>query len=156
MKKITDRTPGKALNDNLKEVYIGIDILNRYSNKCKSVKLKTLLKEIISLYEKEALELSNKISLLGESPSTNPGILGKASEVIYNLKTVSADTDSEILEESIKSHKTYIMMFQKFLQDKGEELDKESLNLIKNIIKENELISKKLDEFSKPEQADFF
>ncbi|WP_300348035.1 DUF2383 domain-containing protein [Clostridium sp.] len=156
MEKLTDRTPGEALDDNLKGLYMGIHIFDRYSKKCKSRELKNLLKEVISLYEKEAFELSKKISSLGKSPSTNIGIIGKASELIYNLKTVSADTDSEILEESIKSCKTGIMMFQKFLKDKGSDLDKDSLNLIKDIIKENEELSKKLNEFSKPEQADFF
>lgn len=156
MKKLTDRTPGEALNDNLKGLYMGIDIFERYSKKCKSHELKNLLREVVSLYEKEVNEISNRISILGESPSTNAGIIGKSSEIIYNIKTVSADTDSEILEESIKAYKTGIIMFQKFLQDKGEQLDKDSINLVKNIIHENEELNKKLNEFSSPQQADFF
>ena len=47
-------------------------------------------------------------------------------------------------------------MFQKFLQEKGNQLDKESISLVKNIIRENEDISKKLNEYSSPHQANFF
>ncbi|MGG5462239.1 DUF2383 domain-containing protein [Clostridium sp. B9] len=148
MEKITDRTPAEALNDNLKGLYMGRDIFDRYAKKCKSQDLKRLLMEIITLYEKEALEISNKIVSLGEKPSSNVGIIGKTSEILYNLKTVAADTDSEILEESIKAHKTGIMMFQKFLSEKGDALDKDSKNLIKNMLKENEDISQKLNDFS--------
>ena len=149
MEKITDRTPSEALNDNLKGLYMGIDIFKRYETKCKSNDLKNLLNDVINLYSKEACELSNKISALGDSPSSNVGILGKVSEAIYNIKT-------EILEESIKAFKTGIIMFQKFLQEKENQLDKESISLVKNIIRENEDISKKLNEYSSPRQANFF
>lgn len=118
MEKITDRTPSEALNDNLKGLYMGMDIFKRYEKKCKSNDLKNLLNDVINLYSKEACELSSKISALGDSPASNVGILGKASEAIYNIKTVTADTDSEILEESIKAFKTGIIMFQKFLHEK--------------------------------------
>ena len=47
-------------------------------------------------------------------------------------------------------------MFQKFLQEKENQLDKESISLVKNIIRENEDISKKLNEYSSPRQANFF
>lgn len=156
MKKITDRTPYEALNDNLKGIYMGIDIFKKYENKCKSPELKKLLKEVITLYTKEATTVSNKISSLGHSPAKDVGILGKASEIIYNIKTITADTDSEILEESIKAFKTGIIMFQKFIDEKGHELDKESINLVKDIIKENEELNKKLNTYSSPHQADFF
>ncbi|ELC8456217.1 PA2169 family four-helix-bundle protein [Clostridium perfringens] len=156
MEKITDRTPSEALNDNLKGLYMGIDIFKRYEKKCKSNDLKNLLNDVIKLYSKEACELSSKISALGDSPASNVGILGKASKAIYNIKTVTADTDSEILEESIKAFKTGIIMFQKFLHEKENQLDKESINLVKNMIQENEELSKKLNEYSSPHQANFF
>lgn len=156
MEKITDRTPSEALNDNLKELYMRIDIFERYAKKCKSNDLKNLLNDVINLYSKEASEISNKISVLGDSPASNIGIIGKTSEIIYNIKTVAADTDSEILEESIKAFKTGIIMFQKFLHEKEDQLDKDSINLIKNIIQENEDLSKKLNEYSSPHQANFF
>lgn len=156
MEKITDRTPSEALNDNLKGLYMGIDIFKHYAKKCKSNDLKNLLKDVINLYTKEASEISSKISALGATPASNVGILGKASETIYNIKTVAADTDSEILEESIKAFKTGIIMFQKFLQEKEDQLDSESITLVKNMLQENEEISKKLNEYSSPQQADFF
>ncbi|ELC8452386.1 PA2169 family four-helix-bundle protein [Clostridium perfringens] len=157
MEKITDRTPSEALNDNLKGLYMGMDIFKRYEKKCKSNDLKNLLNDVINLYSKETCELSSKISALGDSsPASNVGILGKASEAIYNIKTVTADTDSEILEESIKAFKTGIIMFQKFLHEKEDQLDKESIDLVKNMIQENEELSKKLNEYSSPHQANFF
>ncbi|ELC8441502.1 DUF2383 domain-containing protein [Clostridium perfringens] len=156
MEKVTDRTPGEALNDNLKELYMGIDVFNHYHKKCKSNELKNLLGDVINLYKKEATELSSKISSLGDSPASSIGISGKISEALYNIKTLTADTDSEILEESIKAFKTGIIAFQKVLEDKGDQLDSDAVNLLKNIIKENEELSKKLNEYSSPHQADFF
>lgn len=156
MEKITERTQMEALNDNLRGLYMGIDIFKKYEKKCKSPDLKKLLKEVIDLYIGESISLSSKISSLGYTPVSNVGLLGKASEVIYNIKTIAADTDSEILEESIKAFKTGIIMFQKFISEKGETLDKDSLNLIKEIIKDNEELSKKLNNYSSPKQADFF
>ncbi|EGT3616662.1 DUF2383 domain-containing protein [Clostridium perfringens] len=156
MEKVTDRTPSEALNDNLKGLYMGMDIFNRYSKKCRSNELKNLLRDIIDLYQKEATEISAKISSLGGSPASNTGIVGKASEALYNLKTVTADTDSEILKESIKAFKSGIIMLQKLLQAKEEQLDSDTINLIKNMIKENEELSKKLNEYSSPHQANFF
>ncbi len=35
-------------------------------------------------------------------------------------------------------------MFQKFLHEKEDQLDKESINLVKNMIQENEELSKKI------------
>lgn len=156
MEKVTDRTPSEALNDNLKELYMGIDVFNHYYKKCKSNELKNLLGDVINLYKKEAAELSSKISSLGGCPASSIGISGKISEALYNIKTLTADTDSEILEESIKAFKTGIIAFQKVLEDKGEQLDSDAVNLLKNIIKENEELSKKLNEYSSPHQADFF
>lgn len=156
MEKVTDRTPSEALNDSLKGLYMGIDIFDHYSKKCTSNELKNLLRDVINLYQKEVTEISAKISSLGGSPASNTGIVGKVSEALYNIKTLTADTDSEILKESIKASKAGIIMFQKLLQDKKNELDSHSINLIKNMVKENEELSKKLNEYSSPHQANFF
>ncbi|MEO2597390.1 hypothetical protein ABHA15_12545 [Clostridium perfringens] len=47
-------------------------------------------------------------------------------------------------------------MFQKFLHEKEDQLDEESIDLVKNMIQENEELSKKLNEYSSPHQANFF
>ena len=110
----------------------------------------------VSLWDDATIQACRNSGVDLLSPATNVGILGKASEAIYNIKTVTADTDSEILEESIKAFKTGIIMFQKFLHEKKDQLDKESIDLVKNMIQENEELSKKLNEYSSPHQANFF
>lgn len=149
MSNLTRNNLNSKLNDFLKGIYMGKDTFERFKEKCNSSKLKNLYNEILSLYDKEAKELSYKISLLRDkSPAKNVGITGKASEFFYNLKTINLDSDSEILEESKKSYKTGLLMMEKFIDDNKLILTEEYIYLLKEFIKEVENLGIKLFNFN--------
>lgn len=149
MSNLTKKDLTSILNDFLKGIYMGKDTFKRFKEKCNSPILKNLYNEILSLYDKEAKELSYKISLLGDkSPANNVGITGKASELFYNLKTINIDTDSEILEESKKSYKTGLLMMEKFIDTNKLILTEEYIILLKEFIKEVQNLGTKLFNFN--------
>ena len=80
----------------------------------------------------------------------------KAITIVKSIGYNCGTTTETIIEESIKAFKTGIIMFQKFLHEKEDQLDEESIDLVKNMIQENEELSKKLNEYSSPHQANFF
>lgn len=141
------KTPAHQLDNYLKGMYMGIDAFNNLIEKCNNPSLKSILCEVVQNYTSHASTLSNRILDLGETPSEGVGLAGKFSEIFNNIKNITINSDSEILQLAYENCKTGVIMGQKFLQENSKYLDEVSLNLITNMLHEDEKYLQKLDEF---------
>lgn len=141
-----EKTEASVLNKCLRGIYMGIDTFKKFGENCSAEDLKQIYGEILCLYDEHKGVVSSKIiSLQQEPPTTGVGVVGTASELFYDFKTMFVDTDPEILVESKKTFNQGVTMLEKFIDDNKDYLSQNSIEMLQNIIKENKKIGTKLD-----------
>lgn len=142
------KTQGSELNTLLRGVHMGIDSYKHLIEKSKSPVLKNILTEILQNYKNHEAEISRRIMDLNEIPVDSVGFTGKITEIFSDLKTLTMNSDSEVLTVAYEGCKTGVIMTQKFLEDNSTLLDDVSINIIRHTIHEDEKYLQKLDEFN--------
>ncbi|MFD9625828.1 ferritin-like domain-containing protein [Peribacillus muralis] len=121
----------KTLNKFLQGLYMGDHSYGHFIKKLQHSPLKDSFISIQQDQKKHAARISERIQILGGTPVTSEGVIGKVEGVIGNIFE-KYNTDEEIVKHAIKGENIYgIRMSEDLVRDK---LDEESLRLVQEIL----------------------
>ena len=93
----------KDLNELLRGCHMGASTFKEYLVEAQSEKLRETLKHSLDIFQKHETELTSRINSYGEDAADSTGIMAVLSEMTEKIKTMMADSDEEILNQSIKA-----------------------------------------------------
>lgn len=133
----------EELNNFLKGNLMAIHAYDHYIHRIKDQELKQTFQQIQQNHKHHASLIAERIQNLGGIPADDVGMMGNAAELMNNIKVKSKDSDS-ILKDALLGEQRGIEKSKQILND---DLDHESLELVKNILAIDEQHVDLLDEF---------
>ena len=124
----------KELNVLLKGEFMAMESFEKFIRHIPDVNAKDELKKIQQNHKKHTEQISERIQTLGGKPSKGVGISGKVAEIISDIKDIAKKDPVSYLEEAYSGEDKGIKMSREIV--KGD-LDKESMNLVNQILDED-------------------
>ena len=95
-------------------------------------RLRETLKHSLDIFQKHETELTSRINSYGEDAADSTGIMAVLSEMTEKIKTMMADSDEEILNQSIKAMDMGLKACHDFI-DKHKQVPEELLFVIHDL-----------------------
>lgn len=125
----------KELNSLLKGEYMAIEGYERFIQNLEDEEIKTELQRIQKDHKQHAILIAERIQNLGGRPVDGVGIMGEMAQAFDSIKNIPNEKDTRfILHDAYEGEQKGIQMAEEIA--KGD-LDKESEDLIKKILKED-------------------
>lgn len=125
----------KELNSLLKGEYMAIEGYERFIQNLEDEEIKTELQRIQKDHKQHAILIAERIQNLGGRPVDGIGIMGEMAQAVDSIKNLPKQKDTRfILHDAYEGEQKGIQMAEEIA--KGD-LDKESEDLIKKILKED-------------------
>lgn len=125
----------QELNTLLKGEYMAIQGYERYIQNIEDQKIKVQLQEIQKDHKQHAIMIAERIQNLGGRPVDGLGLMGEMAQAFDSIKNIPKEKDTRfILHDAYEGEQKGIQMAEEIA--KGD-LDKESEDLIKKILKED-------------------
>lgn len=125
----------QELNTLLKGEYMAIQGYERYIQNIEDQKIKVQLQEIQKDHKQHAIMIAERIQNLGGRPVDGLGLMGEMAQAFDSIKNIPNEKDTRfILHDAYEGEQKGIQMAEEIA--KGD-LDKESEDLIKKILKED-------------------
>lgn len=122
----------KDLNELLRGCHMGASTFKEYLVEAQSEKLRETLKHSLDIFQKHETELTSRINSYGEDAVDSTGIMAVLSEMTEKIKTMMADSDEEILNQSIKAMDMGLKACHDFI-DKHKQVPEELLFVIHDL-----------------------
>jgi len=133
----------QELNTLLKGEYMAIESYERFIQNAEDEKAKAELQKIQKDHKQHAILIAERIQNLGGRPVDGVGMMGEMAQMFDTIKNLHNQKDTRfILHDAYEGEQKGIQMAEEIA--KGD-LDKESENLIKKILKEDRKHVKSLE-----------
>jgi bacterioferritin len=129
-----ENTVTNELNVVLKGEFMAMESFEKFIHHIPDLNAKNELKKIQQNHKKHTDQITQRIQTLGGKPSSGVGMSGKVAEIISDIKDITKTDPVFYLQEAYSGEAKGIKMAREIV--KGD-LDKESMNLIDQILDED-------------------